>query len=117
MMNKENLKREDKIIKVEDLDRLLDEKLSKIGTSIIKREHIERNENLLNRSSRLKLKPDIYKREILNLDENIEILIDIFEDDLTAEAAIKSLKNSPYEIQVIAQIIIKLYEKIDEICG
>lgn len=54
---------------------------------------------------------------MINLDEEFETLIDIFGDEFTAEAVIRSLKESPNEIQIIAKIIMKLYENIEAIYG
>ena len=54
---------------------------------------------------------------MINLDEEFETLMNIFEDEFTAEAVIKALKESPNEIQIIAKITMNLYKKIDEIYG
>ena len=56
------------------------------------------------------------QQEKLNLDflEDYEILLDIFNDELTSDAVIKSLKKSPVEIQIIAKIVINLYKIIEE---
>ena len=50
-------------------------------------------------------------------DEKIDTIINVFGDESTAEAIIKSLKESPIEIQVLAQIIIDLHERLDEALG
>ena len=53
----------------------------------------------------------------LNINDDFAILIDIFQNEYTAEATIKALKESPAEIQIIAKLIINLYEKIDRVYG
>lgn len=50
-------------------------------------------------------------------DEKIDTIINVFGDESTAEAIIKSLKESPIEIQVLAQLIIDLHERLDEALG
>ena len=50
-------------------------------------------------------------------DEKINTIINVFGDESTAEAIIKSLKESPIEIQVLAQLIIDLHERLDEALG
>ena len=53
----------------------------------------------------------------MNINDDFAILIDIFQNEYTAEATIKALKESPAEIQIIAKLIINLYEKIDRVYG
>ena len=60
-------------------------------------------------------KPKLF--ELLNINDDFAILIDIFQNEYTAEATIKVLKESPAEIQIIAKLIINLYEKIDRVYG
>ena len=60
-------------------------------------------------------KPKLF--ELLNINDDFAILIDIFQNEYTAEAIIKALKESPAEIQIIAKLIINLYEKIDRVYG
>ncbi len=53
----------------------------------------------------------------LHLEEKRESLIEIFGDESTAEAVIKTFKKSPIEIQLIAKMVIDLHEKINDILG
>lgn len=50
-----------------------------------------------------------------NFDEKIHLIANIFGDESTAQAAIRALKTSPVEIQVIAKLVIDLHEKFDEV--
>lgn len=50
-----------------------------------------------------------------NFDEKIHLIANIFGDESTAVAAIRALKTSPVEIQVIAKLVIDLHEKFDEV--
>lgn len=113
-MMKENLK-EDKFISERDLERILDERLSKLD--LIDNNHRKESEKHPHKPLHLEHKPKKHERLMINLDEEFETLIDIFGDEFTAEAVIRSLKESPNEIQIIAKIIMKLYENIEVIYG
>lgn len=113
-MMKENLK-EDKFISERDLERILDERLSKLD--LIDNNHRKEPEKHPHKPLHLEHKPKKHERLMINLDEEFETLIDIFGDEFTAEAVIRSLKESPNEIQIIAKIIMKLYENIEVIYG
>lgn len=52
-----------------------------------------------------------------DFEENIDTIINTFGDESTAEAIIRSLKESPAEIQVIAKLIIDLHKRLDETLG
>lgn len=53
----------------------------------------------------------------IDFEERMDTIINAFGDQSTAEAIIRSLKDSPVEIQVIAKLIIDLHEKIDKTLG
>ena len=53
-------------------------------------------------------------KDILNIEDQIDVLINVFGDESTAEAVIKIMNESPMEIQVIAKLIIDLYERLSE---
>lgn len=52
-----------------------------------------------------------------DFEENIDTIINTFGDESTADAIIRSLKESPIEIQVIAKLIIDLHKRLDEALG
>ena len=61
-------------------------------------------------------KPDhVELKDSLNIEDQIDVLINVFGDESTADAVIKILNDSPIEIQVIAKLIIDLYERLSEI--
>ena len=110
---------EDRIIRESELDELLNEKLAKLNIA---------TKNVVGDESRPKKpehhvhkplhhEPKPHEKLKLDLDNDYEILLNIFDDEFTADAAIKSLKESPVEIQIIAKITMDLYKKIDEIYG
>ena len=70
------------------------------------------------------LPPHLKHRELkenlkLNIDFNdkFETLLNIFEEENTADAVIKTLEKSPAEIQIIAKIVLDMHEKIDYLIG
>lgn len=119
-MIKERLKK-DRIIKESELDEILNEKLGKFNIDIKSVIDDEKNPKKPEHhphkplQHEQKLKP--HEKLKLDLDDDYEILIDIFEDEFTADAVIKSLKEGPIEIQIIAKITMNLYKKIDGIYG
>ena len=56
-------------------------------------------------------------RESITFEEDSDILGYIFEDEFTVDAVIKTLKESPLEIQIITKIILSLYERINNYYG
>ncbi len=54
-------------------------------------------------------------KEILDINRDFDELLNIFEDEPTAEAIVKIMKESPTEIQVVVKLIIELSRKIDMI--
>lgn len=126
-MKKERLDSE-RIIRESELDKIINEKLMSLNfklnevTDNPKNNEVEeiRYHKPLHETMRQEKhhKPlhETMQQEKLNLDflEDYEILLDIFNDELTSDAVIKSLKKSPVEIQIIAKIVINLYKIIEE---
>ena len=104
---------EDKIIREIDIEAIIERKLSKLIEAPIKPKeklhHHPKPHHHLKHKEPIKLE--------FEFDENIDTIINVFGDESTAEAIIKSLKESPIEIQVLAQLIIDLHERLDETLG
>lgn len=122
-MIKEKIK-EERYINERELDEIIEEKLSKLNMEFINKEpHPNKEREIHNNPTRpLKLhehkKPDNkIIRENITFTENMEALEYIFEDEFTISAVIKTLKESPLEIQIITKIIISLYERINDLYG
>lgn len=124
-MLKEKLK-EDRFISERELNEIINEKLSTLGISNINRKQdIDENENIIYPIPKQKHplhKPEIPEhkkiiREIITFEQDLDILGYIFEDEFTADAVIKTLKESPLEIQIITKIILSLYERINNYYG
>ena len=124
-MMKEKLK-ENKIIYENEIDTIIDEKISKLIENVKKdyesSTKAKNDIHALNKPKHLEHEPlhpvpphRIY--ENLNLDNNLENLINVFGDEYTAIAVIKALKESPIEIQIIAKIVINIHDRINEIYG
>lgn len=121
MMNQKELS-EDRFILESEIDEILLKKLKEmklefnnnIVTSVKKEHPLSFNKNQISEKP-LPPKPKLF--ELLNINDDFAILIDIFQNEYTAEATIKALKESPAEIQIIAKLIINLYEKIDRVYG
>ena len=119
-MMKEKLEK-DRMISESELDRILNEKLEKLNIGpksvIVDERHPKKPEHPIHKPlhHEPKLKP--HEKLKLDFDNNYEILLNIFDDEFTTEAAIKALKKSPVEIQIIAKITMDLYKKIDDIYG
>lgn len=112
---------EDRMIKESELDEILIEKLAKlnIDTKNVTEDecHSKKSDHHVHKPLHHEPKPKPHEKLKLDLDNDYEILLNIFDDEFTADAAIKSLKESPVEIQIIAKITMDLYKKIDEIYG
>lgn len=121
MMNQKELS-EDRFILESEIDEILLKKLKEmklelnnnIVTSVKKEHSLSFNKHQISEKP-LPPKPKLF--ELLNINDDFAILIDIFQNEYTAEATIKALKESPAEIQIIAKLIINLYEKIDRVYG
>lgn len=121
MMNQKELS-EDRFILESEIDEILLKKLKEtklefnnnIVTSVKKEHPLSFNKHQISEKP-LPPKPKLF--ELLNINDDLAILIDIFQNEYTAEATIKALKESPAEIQIIAKLIINLYEKIDRVYG
>ena len=121
MMNQKELS-EDRFILESEIDEILLKKLKEmklelynnIVTSVKKEHPLSFNKHQISEKP-LPPKPKLF--ELLNINDDFAILIDIFQNEYTAEATIKALKESPAEIQIIAKLIINLYEKIDRVYG
>ncbi len=121
MMNQKELS-EDRFILESEIDEILLKKLKEmklelnnnIVTSVKKEHPLSFNKHQISEKP-LPPKPKLF--ELLNINDDFAILIDIFQNEYTAEAIIKALKESPAEIQIIAKLIINLYEKIDRVYG
>lgn len=121
MMNQKELS-EDRFILESEIDEILLKKLKEmklelnnnIVTSVKKEHPLSFNKHQISKKP-LPPKPKLF--ELLNINDDFAILIDIFQNEYTAEAIIKALKESPAEIQIIAKLIINLYEKIDRVYG
>lgn len=61
-------------------------------------------------------RPQTLKLEF-DFEEKMNTIISTFGDESTAEAVIRSLQDSPVEIQVLARLILDLHERLDEILG
>lgn len=124
-MLKEKLK-EDRFISERELDEIINEKLSTLDISNINRKQdINKKEDIIHPIP--KPKHPLHKTEIpehkkiiresITFEEDSDILGYIFEDEFTADAVIKTLKESPLEIQIITKIILSLYERINNYYG
>ena len=110
---------EDRMIRESELDEILNKKLTKLNIDAetiigdeIRPKKIEHHVH-----KPLQHQPKSHEKLKLNLDSDYEILLNIFDDEFTADAVIKALKESPVEIQIIAKIVMDLHKKIDEIYG
>lgn len=110
---------EDRMIKESELDEILNEKLEKLNITpkdiLVEKRHPKKPEHPIHKPLHHEPKP--HEKLKLDLDNDYEILLNIFDDEFTTEAVIKALKESPVEIQIIAKITMDLYKKIDEIYG
>lgn len=112
---------EDRMIRESELDEILNEKLEKLNiapkNAIVEERHPKKSVDHIHKPLPHDLKPKPHEKLKLNLDNDYEVLLNIFDDEFTADAVIKALKESPVEIQIIAKIIMDLHKKIDEIYG
>lgn len=118
MKKMEKLK-EDNYVKDSELDRIISEKLLNLGIEIPNVKEKKELEEIQHHQLK-HLPPHKTKKNDkidLNLEDDFDKLMDIFDDEFTAEAVIKTMKESPLEIQVIAKIVLNLYEKVNEIYG
>ena len=96
-----------------DIEAIIDRKLTNMADEAFKLKHKEADHHpkihRLEHRKPLKLE--------LDFDEKIDTILSVFGDDSTADAVIRSLKESPIEIQIIAKLVIDLYKKLDEIIG
>ena len=116
------------LLSQEEIDALINDKLRKIFEANFKNTPEPKP-----RAEAPKPKPDLHKHEPgpkpkhhihpepiklnFDFDSNIETLINVFKDESTTNAIIKTLKQSPVEIQVIAKLIIDLHQKFDDYLG
>jgi len=112
---------EDRMIRESELNEILNEKLEKLNIVSkdvpIDERHSKKPEHHIHKPLHHEPKPKLHEKLKLDLDNDYEILLNIFDDEYTTDAVIKALKDSPVEIQIIAKITINLYKKIDEIYG
>ena len=110
---------EDRMIRESELDEILNEKLTKLNIDAKNMAGDEicpkKIEHHMHKPLHHQPKP--HGKLKLNLDNDYEILLNIFDDEFTADAVIKALKESPVEIQIIAKITMDLHKRIDEIYG
>lgn len=120
--------REKKIVSPREVDEMIDRKLRdlKLIEGIIEpREFVEdrkhhprpHEEDLRHPKPHEELSHHKIEKLELHLEEQRESLIEIFGDESTAEAVIKTFKKSPIEIQLIAKMVIDLHEKFNDILG
>lgn len=112
---------EDRMIRESELDEILNEKLEKLNITpkdvLVEKRHPKKPEHPIHKPLHHEPKPKPHEKLKLDLDNDYEILLNIFDDEFTTDAVIKALKESPVEIQIIAKITMDLYKKIDEIYG
>lgn len=110
---------EDRMIRESELDEILNEKLTKLNintkNAVGDEIHLKKIEHQARKP--LHRQPKLHEKLKLNLDNDYETLLNIFDDEFTVDAVIKALKESPVEIQIIAKITMDLHKKIDEIYG
>lgn len=120
--------REKKIISPREVDEMIDRKLRdlKLIEGIIEHREfaedskphpIHHEEEKHHPKRHEELPHHKVERFELHLEEKRESLIEIFGDESTAEAIIKTFKKSPIEIQLIARMVIDLHEKFNDILG
>ena len=99
-----------------DIESIIENKLMEIVEDRIKPNHkIElRHSKVHPHRPHLPEHIHIELKVILNIEDQIDVLINVFGDESTAEAVIKIMNGSPIEIQVIAKLIVDLYEKLSE---
>ena len=112
--------KEDKIIREVDIEAIIERKLAELINGPIKPKEEKLHHHPKSHHD-LKSHHHLIHKEPIKLefefDEKINTIINVFGDESTAEAIIKSLKESPIEIQVLAQLIIDLHERLDEALG
>lgn len=127
--------KESKLHKEREIEEIIDRKLAEMMGEHFKIKQIEEERRkeqetkLINEEPQHEEKPEEKKRPLppkhpllkkpvkidFDFEEQFDLILDIFNDEATAEAAIRALKESPTEIQVIAKLIIDLHEKFDQI--
>ena len=110
---------EDRMIRESELNEILNEKLEKLNIVSkdvpIDERHSKKPEHHIHKPLHHEPKPKPHEKLKLDLDNNYEILLNIFDDEYTTDAVIKALKDSPVEIQIIAKITINLYKKTNKL--
>lgn len=126
--------KESKLHKEREIEEIIDRKLAEMMGEHFKIKQIEEErrkeqETKLEQQPQPEEKPEDKKHPLppkhplpkhpvkldFEFEEQFDLILDIFNDEATAEAAIRALKDSPVEIQVIAKLIIDLHEKFDQI--
>jgi len=118
--------REKKIVSPKEVDEMIERKLRelKLIEGLVEPREIE--EELKHHPKPHKKLPHHEKllphehealRLDLHLEEKIDLLIEIFGDESTAHAVIKTFNKSPLEIQLIAKMVIDLHDKFNDILG
>ncbi len=110
---------EDRMIRESELDKILNEKLTKLNIDAKNMTGDEKCPKKIDHYMHKPLhhQPKPHEKLKLNLDNDYEMLLNIFDDEFTADAVIEALKDSPVEIQIIAKITMDLHKRIDEIYG
>ena len=105
-----------RIISEFDVESIIEKKLMEMAEDHIKPNHkIELRHPKAHPHRPHHPEPDhIELKDILNIEDQIDVLINVFGDESTAEAVIKIMNDSPIEIQVIAKLIVDLYERLSE---
>ena len=110
---------EDRMIRESELDEILNEKLTKLNINAKNMAGDETCPKKIDHHLHKPLhhQPKPHEKLNLDLDNDYEMLLNIFDDEFTTDAVIKALKESPVEIQIIAKITMELHKRIDEIYG
>ena len=110
--------REKKIVSPREVDEIIDRKLRelKLIEGIVEPRKIDEEFKHQPKPHEKSPHHDGVKLE-LHLEDQFDSLIEIFGDESTAEAVIKTFRKSPIEIQLIAKMVIDLHEKFNDILG
>ena len=111
--------RENKVFRELEVEEIIDRKLAEmVGEHFkIKQKDESHNHPKLHHQKSHHHKHSGPLKLEFDFEEKINTIINTFGDESTAEAVIRSLKDSPVEIQVIAKLIIDLHERLDEVLG